>query len=359
MTAPPGLQFGVFSHIANRPGVSVRERLHEFVKEAELADALSFDYLFTTEHHFSGDFSLSPSQPITLTLLARHTERLRFGPMVVILPLCQPLRVAEELVILDHLSDGRLEVGFGRGTLAHEHMMYGIAPSSDRGRLDEGIDVIIRLWEADAPLHWMGEYYQYHAVEMPWQPRQRPRPPIWVPSASADSARKWAQRDFGTGGFGLLPLEVTKTSFEVYRQARLAAGLPESGARLNYMVSTVVAETDREARDLAVEHFGHQMSLFQAEAHTTRRMLGRAGVTGSPSDPYPRLATEAARGGARFNLVHGSPDTVVDRIRELREILGMTLFLGEFSFGHMSAAETERSMTLFSDEVIPKLSSGA
>ncbi len=351
----PDLQFGVFSHLANRPGVSVKQRLHEFIDEAVLADQLRFDSIFTTEHHFSGDFSLSPSQPVTLTMLATHTKRLRFGPMVVILPISQPLRVAEEMVIIDHLSGGRLEVGFGRGTLPHEHVMYGIAPDSDRGRLKEGLDFILRLWEADGPLHHMGEYYQYHGVEMPWQPLQRPHPPVWIPSASRASALEWAARDFGTGGFGLLPFEVNRQAFDAYREGREAAGLPESGRRANYMVATLVADTDEEARDLAVENFGHQMSLFQAEAATTHRMNGRRFVTNSAADPYPRLAREAAEGGARYNLVYGSPETVIERIQELREALGITLYLGEFSFGHLDFEQVQRSLTLFSDEVIPKL----
>lgn len=356
MSSPPELTFGIFSHLSNRPGVSVQQRLREFAEEAALADELRFDYFFTTEHHFSGDFSLSPSQPITLTLLAEHTQRLRFGPMVVILPLSQPLRVAEEMIILDHLSGGRLEVGFGRGTLPHEHVMYGIAPSSDRGRLDEGLDVIMRLWGADSPLHFMGEYYEYHGVEMPWRPLQSPHPPVWIPSTSRASAIRWAERDFGTGGFGLLPIEVTSNAFDAYREGRANAELSESGARINYMVATLVAETDEEAKRLATLHFGHQMQLFQDEAHVTRRMSGQASLTGSERDPYPRLAREAANGGARYNLVYGSPATVGERIQELRSRLGITLYLGEFSFGHLTAEETARSMTLFSDEVIPKLS---
>lgn len=356
MNSPAGaLEFGVFSHLANRPGVSVGRRLREFIAEAELADDLRFDYLFTTEHHFSGDFSLSPSQPVTLTMLATHTSRLRFGPMVVILPISQPLRVAEEMLILDHLSDGRLEVGFGRGTLPHEHVMYGVAPASDRGRLLEGINVIERLWTADSPLHHMGEYYQYHGVEMPWRPLQHPHPPIWVPSTSRSSAIAWAKRDFGTGAFGLLPIDLNIAAFQAYREGRAEAGLPASGERSNYMVATLVAETDKEARALATEHFGHQMSLFQSEAHVTRRMNGQAHITGSNTDPYPRLASEASAGGAPYNLVWGTPDTVVERIRELREILGLTMFLGEFSFGHLDHEQVTRSLTLFSDEVIPKL----
>jgi alkanesulfonate monooxygenase SsuD/methylene tetrahydromethanopterin reductase-like flavin-dependent oxidoreductase (luciferase family) len=261
------------------------------------------------------------------------------------------------MVILDHLSGGRLEVGFGRGTLPHEHIMYGIAPRTDRARLLEGLDVILKLWTSGtSPLHHMGEYYSYHGVEMPWAPLQKPHPPVWVPSATRESSLQWAARDFGTGGFGLLPLEVTERAMAAYREGRDQAGLPASGQRVNYMVSTLVADSDEEARALAVDNFGHQMSLFQSEAATTHRMLGRANVTGSAADPYPRLAREAAEGGARFNLIYGSPDTVIERLRELRERLGMTLFLGEFSFGHLPFDAVSRSLTLFSDEVIPKLS---
>lgn len=117
--------FADFDHIAHKNTMSVGERLEEFVLEAKLADELGFDYYFTAEHHFSQDFSLSPSQAVTNAILAQETERIRFGPMTIILPIANPLRIAEEFTIIDHLSGGRLEVGVGRGVVFHELATYG------------------------------------------------------------------------------------------------------------------------------------------------------------------------------------------------------------------------------------------
>jgi alkanesulfonate monooxygenase SsuD/methylene tetrahydromethanopterin reductase-like flavin-dependent oxidoreductase (luciferase family) len=350
------LDFAVFSHLAHKTTISIEQRLAEFIDEVELVDSLDYGSIFTTEHHFSGDFSLSPSQSITLTMIATHTRRVRFGPMVVILPISDPLRVAEEMVILDHLSGGRLEVGFGRGTLSHEHKMFGISPSSDRARLDEGIDIILRLWTSDDPVFSFGDYYKYYGVEMPWKPLQTPYPPVWVPGSAGGSSRKWAKRGFGAGAFGLLPIAVNKAALDEYREGWAEGGYPAKDQRACYMVSTYVGESDREAKAYAREHFAHQMALFQAEAHVTRRMNGQGYITNSDADSYPKLVRGANDGTNRHALVCGSPESVAEQIQELREQLGFTMFMGEFAFGQMPYERVAESLKLFSQEVIPQFS---
>lgn len=348
------LDFAVFSHLGHKPNITIEQRLAEFVQEMKLIDNLDFSHVFTTEHHFSGDFSLSPSQPITLTLIATHTKHIRFGPMVVILPISDPLRVAEEMVILDHLSGGRLEVGFGRGTLSHEHKMFGIAPHTDRSRLAEGLDVILKLWTSDEPVFAMGEHYQYYGVEMPWKPLQAPHPPLWVPGSAGGSARAWGKRGFGTGAFGLLPLAVSKAALDEFREGWAEGGRSPDTERSCYMVSTFVGENDAEAKAYAREQFAYQMKLFQAEAMVTRRMNGQSHITNSDADPYPRLARETATGVNRHSLICGSAESVIEQIEELRDKMGgFSHFMGEFAFGNMPYERVAQSLQLFNDRVIP------
>ena len=350
----PAMQFSTFSHLAHKSDISIEARLREFVQEIELVDELAFSHIFTTEHHFSGDFSLSVSQPVTLTMIATRTKRVRFGPMVIILPISEPLRVAEEMAIIDHISGGRLEVGFGRGTLSHEHKMYGIAPQTDRARLAEGIDVILQLWTSKEPVWSFGDYYKYYGVEMPFRPLQQPHPPVWVPGSAGGSARMWGKRGFGTGAFGLLPLAVNKAALHEYREGWVEGGRSLEDEQTCYMVSTYVSENDREAKAFGREHFAHQMKLFQEEAIVTRRFNGQSHLTNSDADPYPKLVKGTADGSNRHSLICGSPESVIEQIEELREKLGgFSMFMGEFAFGMMPYERVARSLQLFSDEVIP------
>ena len=351
----PLVQFSTFSHLAHKSNISIQERLKEFIAEIELVDDLAFSHVFTTEHHFSGDFSLSASQPVTLTMIATHTKRVRFGPMVIILPISEPLRVGEEMAIIDHLSGGRLEVGFGRGTLSHEHKMYGIAPQTDRARLAEGIDIILKLWTSREPVWSFGDFYKYYGVEMPFVPLQKPHPPVWVPGSAGGSAKMWAKRGFGTGAFGLLPPAVNKAALDEYREGWIEGGRSLDDEQSCYMVSTYVGESDREAKAFAREHFAYQMKLFQEEAMVTRRLNGQSHITNTEADPYPRLVRGTADGSNRTALICGSPESVIEQINELREKLGgFSMFMGEFAFGMMPYDRVARSLQLFSDEVIPR-----
>ena len=350
----PSLDFAVFSHLAHKANITIEQRLAEFVQEVKLIDQLDFTHVFTTEHHFSGDFSLSPSQPITLTLIATNTKRVRLGPMVVILPISDPLRVAEEMVILDHLSGGRLEVGFGRGTLPHEHKMWGVAPQTDRARLEEGVDTILQLWTSEEPVYTFGGFHNYVGVEMPWKPLQKPHPPVWVPGSAGGSARKWARRGFGGGAFGLLPATINKAGLDEFREGWVEGGRALDDAPSSYMVATHVGENDAEAKAYGREQFAYQMKLFQEESIVSRRMAGQSHITNTDADPFPRLVRDTASGANTHSLICGSPESVIDQIEALRESMGgFSLYLGEFAFGMMPYEQVARSMTLFNDQVIP------
>ena len=164
--------FAVFTHTAQKATASVEQRLRELGDEAAFADRVGLDYIFTTEHHFSKRFSLLPSQGVSLTVLVQRTERIRIGSMIYVLPLNNPLRVAEETTILDHMSGGRLEVGFGRGIRPHEHDAYGVVTQDDREMTVEAMQLILKAWTSEDPFSWNGRYYHHYGIDMPWRPLQ-------------------------------------------------------------------------------------------------------------------------------------------------------------------------------------------
>lgn len=349
------MYWAVFDHIAHNNEITINQRLNEFVKEAELADRLGYDYYFTTEHHFSGDFSLSPSQTVSLTVLAQVTDRIRFGPLVIILPLVDPLRIVEEMTIIDHMSNGRLELGVGRGIREHEHLSYGIDPATTDARVQEGLEVFRRAWTTEGRFSYRGPFHQYFEVELPWKPLQEPHPRIWNPTNTPERAHQWGRKGYGAGGFSFLGIDFYKPVAEAYEKGFAESGLPADLYRWLWMAPTVVADTDEQARELCYQAFYDQVGLFEYEAQRTYEMVD--------SSHHPRLEAGLERFRKMKNNLEesdellrfmcGSPDTVIDKIRYLQSVIPTNMFMGEFSFGHLEWATVERSIELLADKVFP------
>jgi alkanesulfonate monooxygenase SsuD/methylene tetrahydromethanopterin reductase-like flavin-dependent oxidoreductase (luciferase family) len=349
--------FAVFSHIAQKESCSVQQRLEEFVAEAQLADRSGLDYMFTTEHHFTGRFSLSPSQSVSLALIAQVTERIRFGPMVVILPIVQPLRILEELILIDHLSGGRLELGFGRGITPHEHVTYGVEPHEDKERFQEGLDFLLKAMSTDGPFSWLGKHYRYIDVNLPWKFAQEPHPFIWCPTNTASTAYDYGKLGWGTGGFGVLGAPFFESAFDEYRRGWADGGHPEEGQRLCYLTSTLIADTDAEARDLAYEHFDRQMQLFKLERERSKAATGGALAVQAQSSwaRLNALTEDLEKSDEECRFICGSPDTVIGKIQALKEKLGLNVFIGEYSFGELPYSVVEHSYELLTSKVMPAI----
>lgn len=349
------MYFAVFSHIAQKESCSIRQRLEEFVAEAQLADRSGLDYMFTTEHHFTGRFSLSPSQPVSLALIAQATRRIRFGPMVVILPITQPLRVLEELIILDHFSGGRLELGFGRGITPHEHVTYGVEPHEDKERFQEALDFLAKAMSSEGRFSWLGKHYTYIDVDLAWRFLQQPHPFIWCPTNTPDNAYEYGKLGWGTGGFGVLGAGFYEKVFPEYRRGWAEGGHPAEGQRLCYLTSTIIADTDSEARDLMYEHFDRQMDLFKLERELSREATG-GDLSRAAQASLTRLNALTADMKASdddLRFLCGSPDTVIGKIKALRERLGFNVFIGEYSFGELPFEVVEHSYELLVSKVMP------
>ena len=355
------MYFATFSHIAQKESCSVGERLQEFVAEAKMADDLGLDYMFTTEHHFTGRFSLSPSQAVSLTVIAQATRRIRFGPMVIILPIVQPLRVLEELTILDHMSGGRLELGFGRGITPHEHMTYGVEPHQDRDRFQEGLDFLLKAMNRSGRFSWLGKHFTYIDVDMPWRFLQKPHPPIWCPTNTAETAYEYGKLGWGSGGFGVLGAGLYDRVFAEYRRGWEEAGHPPERQRLAYLASTVIADTDDAARELMYENFDRQMDLFKLERELSRDAVGGslAQMAESSLQRLESITSDLERSEQEMRFMCGSPETVTAKIKALQERLGFNVYMGEFAFGELPFDVVKRSYELLATKVIPALNGTA
>jgi alkanesulfonate monooxygenase SsuD/methylene tetrahydromethanopterin reductase-like flavin-dependent oxidoreductase (luciferase family) len=352
--------FADFDHIAHKNTMSVEDRLQEFVLEAKLADELGFDYYFTAEHHFSQDFSLSVSQALTCAILAQETEQIRFGPMTVILPIADPLRVAEEFTIIDHLSGGRLEMGVGRGVVMHELATYGRRNADGPALFRENLEFLIKCWTNDKNFSWNGAFNQYFDVEMPWKPLQQPYPRIWIPTATPDNAKEWGRRGYGVAGFSWLGIDIHEAIFAAYQEGWQESGLPVEDQRIAYLSSFVVADTDAEAEKLAKKHFPEQVELFEYEEGRSHWFgdTNLKRVYSGLLNLFAQIKNVDEVSGPAQMIIYGSPETVAQKMLALRAALPINTYFAEFSFGHMPWDTVRHSMELFASEVMPRVREG-
>ncbi len=330
------MQFGIFDHL-DRYDVPLARYYEERLRLVELYDRSGFYAYHLAEHH-STPLGMAPSPMLFLASVAQRTKRLRFGPLVLALPLYQPLRVAEEICMLDQLSDGRLEVGFGRGSSPIELMYFGQDPERAQEIYAESLELIVKAM-TEPVLEHSGKAFQFSGVPREIAPLQQPHPPIWYGVHSPDSARRAASKGLHT--VSLDPPEDVRLSTDAYvaawRDTHGAAPLPLLG--IGRFV--VVADTDDAAVALGRRAYPRWHDSF---THLFRRH-GRTQQHPRPSD-FDTLM-ERGQGMA------GSPATVRQWLGEQIETTGTNYFVGQFAFGDLTPEECHRSVNLFAREIMP------
>jgi alkanesulfonate monooxygenase SsuD/methylene tetrahydromethanopterin reductase-like flavin-dependent oxidoreductase (luciferase family) len=298
-----------------------------------------------SEHH-STPLNLTPSPSVFLAAVAQRTRRLRFGALVYVLPAHHPLRLAEEICMLDHLSGGRIEVGIGRGASPHELNYFGIDPERAQAMYVEAHTVIMQALTRDE-VNFGGEHYQFANVPVDLKPRQRPYPPLWYAVPVPDGAAWPAQHRINVVCGGPVPRvrEIT----DRYRAEWAAAGhaldaMPLLG--INRFV--VAADSDREAMALGRRAWPQFYASFMKlwKLHGTQPRYARI-----PGD----FDTLVENGGA----IIGSPGTLREQVRSMAEQAGTNYFISQFSFGDLTQDEVLHSAGIFARELLPVPGEGA
>jgi alkanesulfonate monooxygenase SsuD/methylene tetrahydromethanopterin reductase-like flavin-dependent oxidoreductase (luciferase family) len=181
------------------------QSLHHGLEQAEFADQLGFDWVSFSEHHYS-TMSVAPHPALTAAAVANRVRRARIALLGHVLPLNNPIRIAEELAILDNLCGGRLVVGLLRGT-PNEYQAYGVNPAETRDRMTEGMELILKAWTEPQPFGWEGRYYQYRTVSVWPRPLQQPHPPTYALGTTAEAGEFAARNHVGLG-VSFAPYEV-------------------------------------------------------------------------------------------------------------------------------------------------------
>jgi alkanesulfonate monooxygenase SsuD/methylene tetrahydromethanopterin reductase-like flavin-dependent oxidoreductase (luciferase family) len=335
------MDFGIFDHL-DRSDLPLHDYYEARLKLVEAYDRAGFHCYHLAEHHAT-PLGMAPSPSVFLAAVAQRTKRLRFGPLVFALPLHHPQRLIEEICMLDHLSGGRLDIGFGRGSSPIELGYYGVDPDEAQDIYAEGVELILQgLTQPVLDFH--GKRFSFRNVPMEIAPLQKPHPPIWYGAHMPESAERAARRNLNI--VSLDPPDMTRACTERYRavwtQTHGAGAFPKMG--LGRFI--VVAPTDEAALRLARRAYLRWHASF---THLFR-LHGR-----SQMHPRPDNFDELMRRGQG---IAGSAATVADFLGAQLKETGCNYVVGQFAFGDLSLDEALQSVALFTNDVMPELARG-
>jgi alkanesulfonate monooxygenase SsuD/methylene tetrahydromethanopterin reductase-like flavin-dependent oxidoreductase (luciferase family) len=339
------MRFGFFDQLPCAGGFTEAQRYHEILAQIELGDRLGFDTVWLGELHFSRAFSILASPLMVLAAAAQRTQRIRLGTAVTLLPLHNPVKIAEDAATADILSAGRLELGVGRGTAPAHYAGYGIAQDESRERFDEALDFILGAWTSD-PFSYQGKYFHAEALSVIPRPLQRPHPPVRIAANSPDTFPFAARRGLPIFATPLInPPDKLKEGLSAYRHT-----LPHGDAALAFPVH--VANSRAQARSDTEPG----LMRFLREAAERLAPLNQSDIKGFEAfrQVLARIERVKYEDMDREMGVFGDPDYCIDRVQALQREYGIDEFICYFNQGGiMDHALVVQSMTRFAQEVLP------
>jgi alkanesulfonate monooxygenase SsuD/methylene tetrahydromethanopterin reductase-like flavin-dependent oxidoreductase (luciferase family) len=330
------VQFGVFDHI-DRNDLALPDFYEARLQLIEQYDRNGFYAYHMAEHHAT-PLGMAPSPSVFLSAVAQRSQRLRFGPLVYLLPFYHPLRLLEEICMLDQISRGRLEFGLGRGISPIEATYFGLDPKQAQAQFEEALEVIQRGLHSDR-LSFTGKYYHFEDVPIQLTTVQRPSPPLWYGLHSPESAERAAARGYNMVSLdGIELARPTGIRFsEVWNATHPAKPKPKIGLCRFF----VLADTDEEALALAERAYTRWNLSFN--------FLFKLKDIVPAHGKRPGYAEALADG----RLVAGRPETVVRIMREQLDGTPYNYLIGQLAFGDLTLAQTQHSVQLFADHVMP------
>jgi len=296
------------------------------LQRIEIMDRNGYDAVWLTEHHFS-DYSVCPSIPVMGAYAAARTKNIRIGAGVTLAAFYHPLRLAEEIALLDILSGGRVNWGAGRGFDAREFRTFAVPMEESQIRFHEAVDIVMQAWTSDR-LTYHGKFFSFNDVEVLPKPLQKPHPPVWMAAGSAE-ALQWAA---SVGHSVLLGPHASHQEagqqWEFYREQLLANGFSIEGREIPTARLLAIASTDAEAARVAGE--GAKW-LLKTYVDPKRFADGR--------DPIQRYVDSV--------VIHGTAERVADEIARLREEIHLEYLIG--------APLSHETFLSFTDKVLPRL----
>lgn len=332
------MKYAIFDHMDDA-GVPLYRQYEDRLRFLETCDRLGFHGYHLAEHHGT-PLGYAPSPAVFLASVAQRTRRMRFGPLLFVLPIHHPIRVYEEICMLDHLSGGRLEVGLGRGSMPYELATYGIDPATAQGRYLEHFEVIRRAF-TQGEVSFSGEYLRIDRYPVRMRPLQSPHPPLWYATIKADSAVWPAQN--GAHIMTLGSIEAARGISERYRGEWARLGRPEQDLpHIGITRHVVVADTEAEAVEIGRRAYRRWRIAIEW-------LWKEADIPFTIPSVYPETFDELLRIG---NGAAGTPEAVREVLREQAARGGLNYIACQLYFGDMTLAEASRSATLLAEAML-------
>ena len=347
------MEFGMFHEFQRLPGASVAEAFADSFAQVDAAERMGLDAMWLAELHFAPERSVLASPMLLAAALAQRTKRMKIGTAVQVLPLCHPLRLAEEVATVDQISEGRLIFGVGRSGFAHTYATYGVDYGESRERFAETLE-IVKLAFKEERFSYSGKYFTFNNVRLAPKSLQQPWPEIRVAAASPDT---YAQ--IGAMGHPIFvaarigDLSELAPLVRTYRDAWRAAGHAGKGG-VFLRVPVYVAATDAAAREEPKESILHLLHTIGSRLEASAASSGARAVENRAARGQKMQSIDYEE-VLRERMIVGTVGRVVDRLRQLEEELGLDGILAELNPGSLVPhARVMEALRLLCEEVMPK-----
>jgi alkanesulfonate monooxygenase SsuD/methylene tetrahydromethanopterin reductase-like flavin-dependent oxidoreductase (luciferase family) len=352
------VKVGIALNMLAKEGRSDADVFAEHLALGDLAEPLGFDSLWALEHHFTG-YAMSPSPTHLLCYYAGRTRRIALGTAVIVLPWHDPVRVAEEIALLDVYSGGRCIFGFGRGAASVEYAGFRVPMEEARPRFVEAAQIIVKALTNEV-FSWDGEHYKIPATSIRPRPISHPERRFYASSVSPESAEIMARLGFGV--LVIMQNEWPAAAADIERYREIAAGVGHAPRPPIILTNVSVAESRDEARERAVTYLSRKWDSIDNHYHFSDGHLASVKgyeFYGKMTKTYAKMKDPGFRQKATDFYVKiqvvGTPDDCLEQLAELRRLTGVDHLVTEFGYGGMPHEQAELNMRLFADRVVPVL----
>lgn len=358
------MKFAHFSHVWGKPRMTPHQRYEQLWRELQLCDELGYDYGFCVEHHFRPDESWMSSPSLFVVGAGARTRRLRVGAMGYVVPLYHPLRLAEEIALVDQMVGGRMELGLVPGINPDYFVPFGLNYKLRKSPTLEFVDYLRAAYGEQQPFSFHGEIHHTDNAVLAVQPSQKPHPPLWMMSRDPRTLEFCAEKGINPGYFLVYPRADAAPRYRKFLADWKAAGWPHR-PNIAYCTIVHVDDTDEKALAVGLDRASRAYEGFlpppqPGETFETRvkehakKFIGRdepgaSEIMANLFDPDYLMKHEL--------VFIGSPETVTRKIRAAAEAGLFNVFLGEFNFSDLPEDDLLRSIRLFGEKVIPALRS--
>jgi alkanesulfonate monooxygenase SsuD/methylene tetrahydromethanopterin reductase-like flavin-dependent oxidoreductase (luciferase family) len=352
------VKVGIALNMLTKEGRSDAAVFAEHMALGDLAEPLGFDSLFALEHHFTG-YAMSPSPTQLLSYYAGRTKRITLGTAVIVLPWHDPVRVAEEIALLDVLSGGRCLFGFGRGAASVEYAGFRVPMEEARPRFVEAARIVVEALTNEV-FSWDGEFFKIGPTSIRPRPISHPERRFYASSVSPESAEIMAKLGFGV--LVIMQNEWPVAAEDIQRYRDLATAVGHTPRPPIILTNVSVAESRAEAHERAVTYLSRKWDSIDRHYHFSDGHLASVKgyeFYGKMTKTYAKMKDPGFREKATEFYVKiqvvGTPDDCIQQLAELKRLTGTEHLVTEFGFGGMPHEEAELNMRLFADRVMPVL----